>query len=175
MELIGTIIFIFGIQFIWSLIQTAFNRFEITVEKDITNIDSNNKTTVIHVKGKGILPLSKEESSEATFVTTVWDITEEKESPVLCFFPDFQLNNIYFFKKTMPIPYDKTILQDWMHLGFIIPEVCVFPKSKNRLLKVHFSILNDLGEVVKTYFSTIQFYNDQKGYEEITKDKNKDF
>ena len=81
------------------------------------------------------------------------------------------MNDMYFFKKTISIPYDKTIIKDWVDLGFIIPEVCIFPKSKNRHLKVCLSILNRSGKMVQTYSSTTQFYNDQKGYEEISKNK----
>ena len=82
---------------------------------------------------------------------------------------------MYFFKKTISIPYDKTIIKDWTDLGFIIPEICIFPKSKNRKLEVNLSILNSSSEIVKTYSSRMQFYNDEKGYEEITEDKIKFF
>ena len=104
-----------------------------------------------------------------------WDVTGEKKSPVICFIPEFQMNDMYFFKKTISIPYDKTIIKDWVDLGFIIPEVCIFPKSKNRNLEVHLSILNSSGKIVQTYSSPIQFYNDQKGYEEIAENKVKFF
>ena len=174
MELLGIIIVLLIIQFIWNLIQSALNRFEITLNTEVKDI-SNKKLTIICVKGKGILPLNREDSSDATFVSTVWDITDEKKSPVLCFIRDFQINDMYFLKKTIPIPYDKTIIEDWVDLGFIIPEICVFPRSKNRHLEVHLSILNSSGEVVKTYSSMTQFYNDKKGYEEITEDKIKLF
>ena len=78
MELIGIIIFLFVIQFIWSLFQSALNCFEITLEKSVKNIDGK-KTTVIYLKGKGILPLSGENSPEVTFISTIWDITDEEK------------------------------------------------------------------------------------------------
>ena len=172
MELIGIIFILVAFHVILELIQSQVNRFEIILEKE--NI-KDTKISIISIKGKGVLPLSRESSSEVTFLSTVWDMTDEKNSPVLCFIPGFQMNEMYAFKKKMSIPYDRTIIKDWMDLGFIIPEACIFPKSKNRSLKICLSILNSSGEIVQIYSSTTQFYNDNKGYEEINENKVKLF
>ena len=174
METILIIIFLVVIQVVWNVIQSALNCFEITLEKEVKNIDGKDITTII-VKGKGILPLEGSSNPEATFISTVWDITDGKKSPVLCFIPNLQIKGRYFLEKTIPVPYDKTIIKEWTPVGYIFPEACVFPKSKNRHLEVHLSILNNSYKVVQTYSSTIQFYNHQKGYEEITEDKIKFF
>lgn len=178
MELIGVIICLiiiqFIIQFIWNLFHLKLNHFEITLKTDIKNIE-NKETSVIYIKGKGSLPLSGEDSSEVTFVSTVWDITKQQKMPILCFIPEFQMKGMYFVKRSFPIPYENPIIKDWVDLGVIIPEVCIFPRSKNRHLEVHLSILNQSGQIIKTYSSTTQFYNAQKGYEEITENKIKLF
>ena len=174
MELIGLIVFLFAIRFIWNLFQSTINRFEIISEKDVKNIEGKN-TIIIYIKGRGALPLSEESNYEVTFVSNVWDITNERESPVFCFIPEFQMNGMYTFKKTMAIPYNRTVIKDWVDLGFIVPEICIFPKSKNRRLKVCLSILNNSNKIVQTYSSITQFYNDSRGYEEIEESKVKFF
>lgn len=171
---LGFIIVLVGVQliisFIWNLICSAFDGFQIRLKTDIKNIGGK-KITIIYVKGQGILPVRKDDSSTITYQLTVWDITGGRKSPVLCFMPGFQRNGLYFLEKIIPVPYERTVIKEWVDLGFVFPEVCVFPKSKNRDIEVHMSLLNSFGAVVRTYSSKTQFYNEHKGYEEIKEDK----
>ncbi len=174
MEIIFIIIIMLVSTFIWNVFinfcHTRSNAFEIDL-----HIESKDDTQLIIINGRGIIPSNKCHDNNLIFISTVWDITNGKESPVLCLVPEFQKHGIFYFQKTVPIPYDATLIKEWVPVGIVIPEICVFPFSKKRKLRTRLSLLNTEGQVIKEYSSEIEFYNSKKGYEEVKKDKIKLF
>ena len=149
------------------------HKFEIKLEKESKHFGKM-EMDVISIKGRGLLPIEGGVGCDSLALCGVFDVTNGNKCPVMCFIPEMQRRGTYLFKNIIPLPYRKTVIKEWIEIGFIFPEICVFPKSKLRILEVYVIFINtkDKDFVPREHYSSrIEYYNRRKGYEEIHEDK----
>lgn len=162
--------FIAGFNFIINIIANFFRKTNDLTFKIEKKYMEESKSEVLLVNGKGIIsdPLKK-----ILIAVTITDITSGTDEPVLCFIPEFRYKDMYLFTREMSLPYETTEFQEYVPLGIIVPDSCIFPESKKRKLKVHIAFLNPEGEKIKDYSIETSYYNNKRGYKEIVKYKNR--
>ncbi len=156
------------IEFIINFFSNLFHSLEVKLE-EVENPDT--KEITFFIKAKGRIPVS----NSVNFISMVFDITDGERQPVLCFAPNIQNKNTYWFEKKIDLPYEVTELTEWVPVGIVLPTVCVFPKSKKRELEIVLLLADQNQNVIKKYSLKITYLNNERGYSEIHKIKNKLF
>lgn len=132
------------------------------------------------IEAKGVLPLANE--SEICFVTSIFDVTDDTEKPVICSLDNFQEpdNVVYQDVREVGRHGPGVAITEYINIGAVIPDIMTPPHSGSRKLaiivrlmdkravnkiKYGFTDSSSLGVFdVKRLNMTWEF--DEKGYEE---------
>ena len=179
MEFLFTIIFVLFslwfikliLSFIITIIQYIFvERFKIKLNtlKDV-------EYSAIIVQGRG--PIASSKPGRFRFFVIVFDVTEpKKRKPVLSLLPQLSnLKGLCLFEKFIEFDFPNPSLNKWVPVGFIIPELCVFPKKGARQLQIQFCISDQEDNIICHCEKEFPFYNAERGYEDLAQDKVKIF
>lgn len=157
------------------LIKFLINRIKLFFTADSLEIKletaKNSESETILIKAKGVIV---NQGKKIQFLSLVTDITEGKGKSVLCFISEFQKNNVYCFSNIISLPFENTSF-DWTPLGAFFPEICTFPKTGKRKLKMTLLVANSNGSKITESSVETDYYNQQRGYEETNKYKDKLF
>jgi len=135
---------------------------------------------VIRIEGRGLIPTNHSRSIK--FVTSVLDVTDSDNKPVISIVEDFQESGSTVFQNSINggAVGENQGFSDWVEVGAVIPEVLVPAKGGSRNLKIVLRIVDanmspsisfGLGEthdpaVLGVYAKTIMVTLNVKGYEE---------
>lgn len=144
--------------------------FQIKVDKT-SQVLENQTFNVFKVGIKGNLTVPFP-NYPAVFVTLMFDTTDGTKKPVVSSVDAFRTaDNVFFahIPKPTPIPYQQTLINNWVDIVTIPIDVLVFPKKGNRKLEFTVKVMDCVNPTKTIAESSVSmnYENSKPGYEEI--------
>ena len=116
---------------------TASEPDEFELRLDDALIGDSNDLPVKEIKGRGAFPVGQK-ISNAAFVTSLFDVTDEEPKPVFTPIDRFQEPDTaaFSFQQEIGDATPSQYLPDWTPIGIVIPEILHTPRSGQRRLKI---------------------------------------
>lgn len=140
--------------------------FYISVNTEKKNVQGTS-LEVFTIKGRGQItaPFT---NYPVIFVTTITDVTDKENKPIISTVGEFRIKDNMFFAHTsgvIPIPYMQSEFRNWIDLLVVPIDLLVFPRGGMRKLKFKVTIAGI--KVLAEVSQTITYNNQKPGYEEL--------
>lgn len=117
------------------------------------------------------------QSNNATvqFIAKMHDETNGEKEPILSTIEEFQSDDsvVFSFQKSEELPYENTLISDWITI-FKIPLLFLeFPKKGLRDISITFYIVNQQGNILEQAEHKIPFINEENGYLDALENRKK--